>query len=89
MEAFETQPDNPYLLETAMGAITGLLTNIDRQGAASMAFHGDPALMRHDPYSGDYGIGFFGHAQLSGAYITHGHNPRRLVLAKSVGPDSN
>ena len=33
-----------------MGAMMGQLTNIDELGQASMGFHGDPALMQHDPY---------------------------------------
>lgn len=33
-----------------MGAILGQLTNIDELGQASMGFHGDPAIMQHDPY---------------------------------------
>lgn len=41
--------DNIVLLQT-MGAILGQLTNIDKHGQASMGFHGDPAIMRHDPY---------------------------------------
>lgn len=43
-------PDNVILLQTAVGAMLGQLTNIDEQGQASMGFHGDPALMQHDPY---------------------------------------
>ena len=43
-------PDNALLLQTAMGAVMGQLTNIDELGQASMGFHGDPALMQHDPY---------------------------------------
>lgn len=43
-------PENDILLRTAMGATLGQLTNIDELGQASMGFHGDPGLMRHDPY---------------------------------------
>ena len=43
-------PDNALLLQTAMGAVMGQLTNIDELGQASMGFHGDSALMQHDPY---------------------------------------
>ena len=43
-------PDNALLLQTAMGAVMGQLTSIDELGQASMGFHGDPALMQHDPY---------------------------------------
>ncbi len=37
-----------------MGAVLGQLTNIDELGQASMGFHGDPAIMQHDPYR--YGL---------------------------------
>ena len=51
LEEYRAAPaGNLHLLQTAMGAVAGQLTNIDLEGRASMAFHADPALLRHDPY---------------------------------------
>ncbi len=51
LEEYRAAPEgNIHLLLTGMGAVAGQLTNIDLRGQPSMAFHGDPALMRHDPY---------------------------------------
>ena len=50
LEAYQADPDDVYLLPLGLGAVTGGLTNIDLQGAASMAFHADPAMLQHDPY---------------------------------------
>lgn len=47
----------------------GELTNIDQQGFGSAAFHSFPDKMAFDPYSGDYGSGFFGHAFNTGTYV--------------------
>jgi hypothetical protein len=49
----------------------GPLTNIDEKGFASAAFHSFPDMMRFDPYTGDYGPNFFGHAVNTGTYVTH------------------
>ena len=34
-----------------------------------MAWHGDPALLKRDAYSGDYGIGMYGYWRSAGAYL--------------------
>ena len=68
-ERYRSHPDELYLLETALGGITGVLANIDAHGAPSMAFHLYPFMLEYDPYSGDHGLGFFGHAMNVGAYV--------------------
>jgi Family of unknown function (DUF5695) len=50
LEQYRKDPDDVYLLLTGLGAVAGQLTNIDRDGAASLAFHSDMAMMRHDAY---------------------------------------
>lgn len=47
----------------------GALTNIDQDGFASCAFHAFPDMLKFDPYSGDYGPNFFGHALNTATYI--------------------
>ena len=44
-------------MEVAVGAIGGQLTNIDADGATSMMWHAQPFMMKHDPHSGDFGLG--------------------------------
>ena len=61
-----------FLLEVAMGAIAGQMTNIDpKTGASSMMFHAAMHMLEHDPHTGDYGLGFFGNALESGAYYVN------------------
>lgn len=60
--AFQAQPTDFYMLRAAYGGLMGALTNIDQQGFGSAAFHSAPDVMQFDAYSGDYGMGFFGHA---------------------------
>lgn len=51
LEEYRSSPQgNVHLLLTGLGAVAGQLASLDLQGQPSMAFHGDPALMRHDPY---------------------------------------
>src|SRR3546814_11663990 len=47
----------------------GGITNIDQEGFSSAAFHAWPDMMKWDPYSGDYGMGFYGHAIASATYV--------------------
>lgn len=47
----------------------GALSNIDREGFASVAFHSFPSTSKWDPYTGDYGPNFFGHAFKIATYV--------------------
>jgi hypothetical protein len=49
----------------------GELTNLNQQGASSAAFHACPDMLAFDPYSGDYGSGFWGFAVNTATYIAH------------------
>jgi hypothetical protein len=68
-DAFRANPADFHLLQVAYGGWMGSITNIDRQGFGSAAFHSNPDMMRWDPYSGDYGMGFFGHAYAAATYL--------------------
>jgi len=68
-DSFRRDPSDIHLLRVAYGGLMGVLTNIDREGFAACAFHSYPDMMRFDAYSGDYGMGFFGHALASAAYM--------------------
>jgi len=69
-DAYRANPDDLHLLEIGIGGITGSLTNIAvGSGVASMGWHGSEQRLHPDPTSCDYGVGFFGVAMNSGAYV--------------------
>jgi len=66
---YRRTPADFHLLRIGYGGTLGALTNIDREGFASAAFHSFPSALRWDPYSGDYGPNFFGHAMNAATYL--------------------
>lgn len=70
-DSFRRDPRDSHLLRVAYGGLLGGITNIDQDGASSAAFHSWPDRMAWDPYSGDYGMGFFGHAYAAATYIVN------------------
>ncbi len=68
-DAFRRNPADLHLLRVAYGGFMGGITNVDRDGFASAAFHSEPDMMRWDAYSGDYGMGYFGHAYAAATYL--------------------
>ena len=68
-DAFRRDPADLHLLRVAYGGMMGGITNIDRDGFSSAAFHSEPDMMRWDAYSGDYGMGYFGHAYAAATYL--------------------
>ena len=69
LAAYRETPDDFYLLRIGYGGTMGALTNIDRDGFASVAFHSFPSALKWDGYSGDYGPNFFGHAFNAATYL--------------------
>lgn len=49
----------------------GSLTNIDREGFGSAAFHSFPDMLAFDPITGDYAQNFFGHAMNTATYLVN------------------
>ena len=66
---YREHPDDEYLLRVGYGGMMGALSNIDQEGFASVAFHSFPSTLKWDPYSGDYGPNFFGHAFNTATYV--------------------
>jgi hypothetical protein len=66
---YREHPDDEYLLRVGYGGMMGALSNIDQEGFASVAFHSFPSTLKWDPYSGDYGPNFFGHAFNVATYV--------------------
>ncbi len=66
---YREHPDDDYLLRVGYGGLMGALSNIDREGFASVAFHSFPSTLKWDGYSGDYGPNFFGHALNTATYL--------------------
>jgi hypothetical protein len=66
---YREHPEDLYLLRVGYGGTIGALTDIDQEGFASCAFHSFPDTLKFDPYTGDYGPNFFGHAFNTATYI--------------------
>ncbi len=71
LAAYRAHPDDLYLLRVGYGGTMGELSNIDQGGFGSAAFHAFPDMLAPDPYSGDYGSGFWGYAANTATYVTH------------------
>jgi len=69
LNEYREHPEDFYLLRVGYGGTMGALTNIDREGFASAAFHSFPSTLKWDAYSGDYGPNFFGHALNTATYM--------------------
>ena len=69
LSEYREHPDDFYLLRVGYGGTMGALTNIDKEGFASVAFHSFPSTLKWDAYSGDYGPNFFGHALNTATYL--------------------
>ncbi|MGA9978282.1 MAG: DUF5695 domain-containing protein [Candidatus Sulfotelmatobacter sp.] len=68
---YREHPEDFHLLRVGYGGTMGALTDIDQDGFASAAFHGFPDMLKPDPYSGDYGPNFFGHAWNTATYLVN------------------
>jgi hypothetical protein len=66
---YRDDPSDLHLLRIGYAGTMGALTNIDREGFASVAFHSFPDRLEWDAYSGDYGPNFLGHALNTGTYV--------------------
>ncbi len=69
MDAYRRNPTDLYLLRVGYAGLDQLMANIDSDGFASYGFDCDPAILRFDPYTADYGIAFYGYARNAGAYV--------------------
>ncbi len=69
LTAWRAHPSDLYLLRVAYGGTMGELSNIDQNGFGSAAFHAFPDMLAGDPYSGDYGSGFWGFAVNTATYV--------------------
>jgi hypothetical protein len=88
IEWYRANPDDFFLLEVAMGAQAGQLTNIDERGAPSMMLHMLPHVLDFDPRSGDFGLGFFGHTLEAGAYFVKHPTLGDLCFQCDLGSDT-
>ena len=70
-DAYRQNPKDLHLLRVAYGGMMGGITNIDQEGFSSAAFHAWPDMMKWDPLSGDYGMGFYGHALTAATYLVN------------------
>ena len=69
-EAYRRDPTDASLLELSSGAWAGNVLGIEPEtGAPSMMLHAVPFMLEHDPRSGDFGLGFFGHWAEAASYV--------------------
>ncbi len=68
-DAYRRDPADLHLLRVAYGGMMGGITNVDRDGFASAGFHSEADVMDWDPLTGDYGMGYFGHAYAAATYL--------------------
>jgi hypothetical protein len=71
LSQYREHPDDFYLLRVGYGGTMGALTDIDKEGFASAAFHSFPDMLKPDPLSGDYGPNFFGHSWNTATYLVN------------------
>lgn len=69
LDAYRRDPQDLYLLRVGYGGTMGAVSGIDQEGFGSAAFHSFPDRMAFDPYTGDYGPNFFGHAWNTATYV--------------------
>jgi hypothetical protein len=89
IESYRANPDDFFLLEVGMGALTGQLANIDENGATSMGFHSSPFMNEYDPRSGDYGCGFFGITTEAGSFLVSHPTFGWLCFLCNLAPGSS
>ncbi|MFD2035028.1 DUF5695 domain-containing protein [Belliella marina] len=62
MHEYQENPEDLYLLRVGYAGMLGGVANVTQDGFGPAAFHSYPEMLEIDPYSGDYGSGFFGYA---------------------------
>ena len=69
LDSFRSHPDDLYLLRVGYAGMNQIMANIDSEGFGSYGFDADPAILKFDPYTADYGIAFYGYARNAGCYV--------------------
>ena len=69
LDHYRSHPDDEFMLRVGYAGGNAALSNIDREGFASAAFHSYPDTLKWDAYSGDYGMNLFGHTMNAATYI--------------------
>jgi len=87
LDAYRRDPGDLYLLRFGFGGTMGAISGIDQEGFASAAFHSYPDKMAFDPYTGDYGPNFFGHAWTTGSYLVKDPEFGWLAFGGNVSVD--
>ncbi|UCC24398.1 MAG: hypothetical protein JSU98_11750 [Gemmatimonadales bacterium] len=69
LTAYRDDPQDLYLLRVGYGGVLGAVSNVTRDGFGPAAFHAFPGTLRIDGYSGDFGMGYFGHVVGTGTFV--------------------
>lgn len=89
LDAFRREPSDMYALRTGYAGMQQPLANIDDEGFASGNFDADPKILAFDPFSSDYGVGFWGYAHDEGTYVVQHPTFGWLALGGDVRPMGN
>jgi len=89
LDAYRRSPDDLYLLRVGYAGMDQVLANIDSEGFASYGFDCDPAILKFDPYTADYGIAFYGYSRCAGAYAMKNPEFGWLGFGCEVHPTEN
>ncbi|KAF6787903.1 hypothetical protein CSOJ01_15129 [Colletotrichum sojae] len=81
---YERHPSDVNAIRVAFAGNTAPLSNIDREGFPSAAFHSFPEHLEWDPYIGDYGLGFLGLGLGQALYIVDHEKYGEVVFGGNV-----
>ncbi len=71
LSEYREHPDDLYMLRVGYAGMDQIMANIDEEGHGSYGFDANPAILKFDPYTADYGIAFYGYAYSAGAYAAN------------------
>jgi hypothetical protein len=69
-----------YLLRIGYAGMNQLMANIDSEGFGSGDFECDPAILKFDSYTADYGIGFADYVRNAGLSLSRSRKTRRKLI---------
>jgi hypothetical protein len=80
LDRFRRNPSDDYLLRVGYAGMNQLMANIDSEGFGSGDFDCDPAILKFDSYTADYGIGFADYVRNAGLSLSRARKTRRKLI---------
>ncbi|TEA14387.1 hypothetical protein C8034_v010651 [Colletotrichum sidae] len=81
---YERHPADFNAIRVAFAGNSAPLSNIDKEGFPSAAFHSFPEHLAWDPYTGDYGLGFLGLGLGQTLYIVNTEKYGEVVFGGNI-----